>query len=96
MGLMFLLLDCLRVGLLAMPMVAIQLTARSDENAIALLLLWTPFFFRSIGYDVVRHIWGTEASIYFSLVVYLKTASFVSFVWLSVYLWGAVLALETL
>ncbi len=79
-----------RIGQIAAPIVAAQFTAISDEYAIALSLLWLPFLFTGYGGDIFTQEFGFEASMYFLLLVIVKSVPWVVISYTSIYWWAPV------
>ena len=84
----------IRTALLALPIVAIQFTARDPETATAVSLLWVVQLFKGIGYDIVQHFAGTEANAYLVAILCVKTLPYISIEWDSLSFWVPLLAVE--
>lgn len=85
---------CIRVALLVLPLIAVQFTSLSDEAAIAVSLVWIPDLFKGLGFDVKSHYFGAEASIYFLLIVVVKTIPYLIIEYESLEFWVPVAFVE--
>lgn len=87
-----------RIGLLAGPVVATLLSATDHNASFEILFLWIFSYLRGIGYDLISHEYGDEASIFILLFSILKTIPLIDYSAGSkgYYAWVAVLILELL
>ena len=83
-----------RTALIALPLVAIQLTALDDQTAVALSLLFVFQLFKGIGYDIILHYYGWEANLYLMALLVVKSVPFVVIEYESLYLWAPLLLVE--
>jgi hypothetical protein len=84
----------IRTALIALPLIAIQLTAIDDQAAVALSLLFVFQLFKGIGYDIILHFYGWEANLYLMALLLVKSVPFVVIEYESLYLWTPLLLVE--
>jgi len=84
----------IRTALLALPVVAVQFTARDPETSVAVSLLWAVQLLKGFGYDVVQHFAGTEANAYLVALLCVKTLPYIGIEWESLEYWIPLLFVE--
>jgi hypothetical protein len=94
MGVVSLLVGLVRLALLGMPIVAIAMTSRDVMTVVAVSLLWTVQLFKGLGYDVVQHYLGTEANLYTTALLAIKTVPYIEMDAASLEYWVPVLFVE--
>jgi len=94
MGLYTLTLAFYRSWLLVGPLACAYLTLKQQSDFLAVSLIWILSLFRGLGYDIVQHEWGEEASAYAFMFVVLKTIPYLDLSTPIAYIWIGVLGSE--
>jgi hypothetical protein len=94
MTLFSLVIGSYRAWLSAGPIIAAFFTVRDSLMLITVCLVWMLSLLRGIGYDIVEHQWGEEASAFVYAFMVLKTIPYTNFGGSYWYMWIAVLGSE--